>query len=127
MRARKRLASLGYGTSTFRVAFACGNGNAQIKRTAGEGNRTLVSLQRPPATRFAIVKRILANMFDNTALSDLRTVEVADVADSRPRCRNGEILKDAAAVADIFFYRRECDRSTAFVQRQVFPPKSSVD
>jgi hypothetical protein len=41
MRARKRLASLGYGTSTFRVAFACGNGNAQIKRTAGEGNRVV--------------------------------------------------------------------------------------
>jgi hypothetical protein len=36
-------------------------------------------------------------------------------------------LKDAAAVVDIFFKRRERDRSTAFVQRQVFAPKSSVD
>src|SRR6184192_1900965 len=46
---------------------------------------------------------------------------------ARPCCGNGEILKDAAAVADIFFHRRERDRSTAFVQGQVFPPKSSVD
>ena len=46
---------------------------------------------------------------------------------ARPRCRDGEILKDAAAVADIFFQRRERDRPTAFVQGQVFPPKSSVD
>src|SRR6266513_2511171 len=46
---------------------------------------------------------------------------------ARPRCCNGEILKDATAVDDIFFQRREPDRSTAFVQRQVFPPKSSVD
>src|SRR5947199_10722601 len=46
---------------------------------------------------------------------------------ARPRCRNGEILKDEAAVDDIFFHRRERDRPTAFVQRQIFPPKSSVD
>jgi hypothetical protein len=46
---------------------------------------------------------------------------------ARPRRCNGEILKDAAAVDDVFFHRRERDRSTAFVQRQVFPPKSSVD
>src|SRR5213083_2903912 len=46
---------------------------------------------------------------------------------ARPRCCNGEILKDATAVDDIFFQRRERDRSTAFVQGQVFPPKSSVD
>jgi hypothetical protein len=36
-------------------------------------------------------------------------------------------LDHAAAVEDIFFQRRERDRSTAFVQRQLFPPKSSVD
>src|SRR5437764_3948465 len=46
---------------------------------------------------------------------------------ARPGCRDGEILKDAAAVVDIFFQRRERDRSTAFVQGQLFPPKSSVD
>src|SRR5439155_21646950 len=46
---------------------------------------------------------------------------------ARPRCCNGEILKDAAAVDDIFFQRRERDRPPAFVQGQVFPPKSSVD
>src|SRR5437763_4963481 len=46
---------------------------------------------------------------------------------ARPRCRNGEILKDATAVDDIFFQRRERDRPPAFVQGQVFPPKSSVD
>jgi hypothetical protein len=46
---------------------------------------------------------------------------------ARPRCCNGEVLKDATAVNDIFFKRRERDRSTAFVQGQVFPPKSSVD
>src|SRR4051812_49113508 len=45
---------------------------------------------------------------------------------ARPRCRDGEVLKDETAVADIFFHRRERDRSTAFVQGQVFPPKSSV-
>ena len=36
---------------------------------------------------------------------------------ARPRCRDGEILKDAAAVDDIFFQRRERDRSTAFRPR----------
>src|SRR5438552_5906263 len=46
---------------------------------------------------------------------------------ARPRCCNGEILKDATAVDDIFFQRRERDRPPAFVQGQVFPPKSSVD
>src|SRR5262249_9862259 len=46
---------------------------------------------------------------------------------ARPRCRDGEILKDAAAVVDILFHRRERDRAPAFVQRQLFPPKSSVD
>src|SRR5205823_12962253 len=30
-------------------------------------------------------------------------------------------------VGDIFVQRHERDRSRAFVQRQVFPPKSSVD
>ena len=46
---------------------------------------------------------------------------------ARPRCRDGEILKDETAIVDIFFQRRERDRSTAFVQGQVFPPESSVD
>src|SRR5438105_10300089 len=46
---------------------------------------------------------------------------------ARPRRRDREILKDEAAIGDVFFHRRERDRSTAFVQRQVFPPKSSVD
>ena len=45
----------------------------------------------------------------------------------RPRCCNGEILKDATAVGNIFFKRRERDRPAAFVQGQLFPPKSSVD
>src|SRR5438067_9465326 len=46
---------------------------------------------------------------------------------ARPRCRDREILKDETAVEYIFFQRRKRDRSTAFFQGQVFPPKSSVD
>jgi hypothetical protein len=46
---------------------------------------------------------------------------------ARPRCCYGEILKDETAVLDIFFHRHERDRPTAFIQRRVFPPKSSVD
>ena len=46
---------------------------------------------------------------------------------TRPRCRDGEILKDAAAIVDIFFYGRERDRPPAFLQRHVFPPKGSVE
>src|SRR5262245_54111565 len=46
---------------------------------------------------------------------------------ARPRCCNGEILKDETAVLDIFFHRHERDRSAALFQGQVFVPQSSVD
>jgi len=46
---------------------------------------------------------------------------------ARPRCRDREILKDAAPVEDVFFHRGKRDRTAAFVQGQVFPPKRSVD
>ena len=36
-------------------------------------------------------------------------------------------MKDATAVDDVFFQRRERDRPTAFVQGQLFASKSSVD
>jgi hypothetical protein len=36
-------------------------------------------------------------------------------------------LKDETAIDAVFFQRRERDRPTAFVQRQVFAPQSSVD
>src|SRR5947208_16334579 len=38
---------------------------------------------------------------------------------ARPRCCNGEILKDATAVDDLFFYRSAPERDTASVLRRV--------
>jgi len=46
---------------------------------------------------------------------------------SRHRAVIAKILKDEAAVGDIFSRRRERDRSTDFLQGQVFPPEAADD
>jgi len=113
-----------------RVILATATGCVQFPFGASEATiffEARIAAERVPRPGTVLRRRKLS-ISDAKGAAVQLPVAARQAPSSPAHARNGEILKDATAVDDIFFQRRERDRpARAFVQGQVLPPKSSVD